>query len=132
MKRWGPRTVTRAVGWDMKRNDANSLSAFSEPSRIVHQYTAVPARREIVFRPHRHRIAWAGILMPSVDRVGRYFPLTLAVKIDDSQALPNLFINAAEWFGKLEQLALTALEDDFDLTEFDRSLQEQILACRIL
>jgi type VI secretion system protein ImpM len=71
--------------------------------------------------------AWAGILMPSVDRVGRYFPLTLAAKIDGSQALPNLFISAAKWFDKLEQLALTALEDDFDLAEFDRSLQEQIL-----
>ena len=71
--------------------------------------------------------AWAGILMPSVDRVGRYFPLTLAVKIDASQALPKLFITAAEWFDKLEQMALTALEDGFDLAEFDRSLQEQIL-----
>jgi type VI secretion system protein ImpM len=71
--------------------------------------------------------AWAGILMPSVDRVGRYFPLTLAAKIDGSQALPNLFISAAEWFDELEQLALTALEDNFDLAEFDRHLQKQIL-----
>ena len=71
--------------------------------------------------------AWAGILMPSVDRVGRYFPLTLAAKIEESQALPKLFISAAGWFDKLEQLALTALEDDFDLAEFDRKLQEQIL-----
>jgi type VI secretion system protein ImpM len=65
--------------------------------------------------------------MPSVDRVGRYFPLTLAAKIDGSQALPDLFISAAKWFEELEQLALTALEDDFDLSEFDRRLQKQIL-----
>ena len=44
--------------------------------------------------------ACAGILMPSVDRVGRYFPLTLATKIDASQSLPALFIGAADWFDR--------------------------------
>lgn len=35
--------------------------------------------------------AWAGVLMPSVDKVGRYYPLTLAVPVPEAQSLPFLF-----------------------------------------
>jgi len=71
--------------------------------------------------------ASAGILMPSVDKVGRYFPLTLAAILDEPEALPNLFVTAASWFDTLEHLALATLEDDVELDEFDRKLQEQLL-----
>jgi len=70
----------------------------------------------------------AGILMPSVDKVGRYFPLTLAVLIQQKDILPWLFFAGAEWFAKLERLALSVLEDEFDLDQFDRELQRQVLA----
>lgn len=69
--------------------------------------------------------AWAGVLMPSVDKVGRHFPLTLASPIADADDLPHLFAAKAGvvWFAELEKLALSALEDDFDLDAFDRRLQ---------
>ena len=68
--------------------------------------------------------AWAGILMPSVDKVGRYFPLTIAIPLADGAVLPMLFEGAKDWFGRIEQLALSCLEDDFDLNRFDATLQE--------
>ena len=34
--------------------------------------------------------AWAGVLMPSVDRVGRYFPLTLAAPLENDCSLMAL------------------------------------------
>lgn len=71
--------------------------------------------------------ACAGILMPSVDRVGRYFPLTLAALIQRKELLPRLFFIGSEWFCKLESLALSVLEDEFDLEQFDRDLQGHIL-----
>ena len=66
--------------------------------------------------------------MPSVDKVGRYYPLTLAAMLDDQAALPYLFVVAAAWFDALEQLALSALEDDVTLDDFDRKLQDQLLS----
>jgi type VI secretion system protein ImpM len=66
--------------------------------------------------------------MPSVDNVGRYFPLTLAVLIEQQTVLPRLFLSGAEWFEKLEALALSALEDNFDLEDFDGELQSLVLA----
>ena len=76
--------------------------------------------------------ASAGILMPSVDKVGRYFPLTLAAILNELEELPNLFVTAAAWFDTLEHLALSALEDDVKFDEFDRKLQEQLLPLPLL
>jgi len=63
--------------------------------------------------------AVAGILMPSVDKVGRYFPLTVACFFDGSHSLSNLFSLASSWFEQLEEVALTGLEGQVDLIEFD-------------
>lgn len=70
---------------------------------------------------------WAGILMPSVDKVGRYFPLVFAVELDRSLRLSSLLPKAAGWFEQLEQLALRALEENLDLPEIDRTLQAYTL-----
>lgn len=51
-----------------------------------------------------------GVLMPSVDRVGRRFPLTLMTEADG--AAPELHQRAAGLFEALEYIALDALEDD--------------------
>ena len=70
---------------------------------------------------------WMGVLMPSVDRVGRYFPLTLAIALNRDNGLAGLFVSAAEWFARLEHLALSCLEDGFDLDTFDKRLQQEAL-----
>lgn len=63
--------------------------------------------------------ATAGVLMPSVDSVGRYFPLTIAA--ETAGAVPfALAAEAAAWFQAAEDLALGCLEEPFDLEIFDR------------
>jgi type VI secretion system protein ImpM len=67
--------------------------------------------------------AWAGVLMPSVDRVGRHFPLTLAGAPSGAGVSPlALLEGAAAWYGRLETLAWSALADGFDLERFDAAL----------
>ncbi len=58
---------------------------------------------------------WMGIIMPSVDRVGRYFPLTIAVPISEQLHYPSLLSLSNNWYLELEKAALTALEDELDL-----------------
>lgn len=65
--------------------------------------------------------SWAGLLMPSVDRVGRYFPLTLACPLPASANLITL-LRMPQWFERAEELALSALEDGFNLEAFDTAL----------
>lgn len=71
--------------------------------------------------------AWAGVLMPSVDRAGRYFPLTLAAPIAPG-ASTLLTVTAAEhWFAELERLALWALEPEATLDAVEAHLARQPL-----
>jgi len=67
--------------------------------------------------------AWAGVLMPSVDRVGRHFPLTIAAGATSDGAILDWVGSGKEWFDQLEDLALSSLADGFVLDQFDAALQ---------
>lgn len=66
---------------------------------------------------------YAGVLLPSVDRVGRYFPLTAVAELPPEVAPVWFAEAAADWFEGLEQVCAAAVEDpDVDLNAFDESL----------
>lgn len=67
--------------------------------------------------------AWAGVLMPSVDRVGRCFPLTVAMALPPDAALLALPEQACGWYADMEQLALSSLDQGFTLERFDAALR---------
>lgn len=64
-----------------------------------------------------------GIVMPSVDKVGRYYPLTVAAIIEDSPQVPFLFMSRNVWFEQLEDVALMGLENTLDVDDFDQLIQ---------
>jgi type VI secretion system protein ImpM len=68
--------------------------------------------------------AWAGVLMPSVDKVNRHYPLTMAFSVADAEILAYLFGTKAGglWFGELEKLALSCL-DGLSVDSIDERLQ---------
>lgn len=65
-----------------------------------------------------------GILMPSVDAVGRYFPLTVVCALPESIRLLELPVRHDAWFAELEELALGALaaEDGSRVDAFEQAL----------
>ena len=63
-----------------------------------------------------------GVMMPSVDKVGRYFPLVLGVQLPGCLTPGTVFQTARAWFDGAEQLILTTLDDHFDLEAFDRAV----------
>lgn len=66
--------------------------------------------------------AWAGVLMPSVDAVGRYFPLTIAVPLRRDTNVVSLPTTARDWFEQAEILARSCLDDEFDFERFDEQV----------
>ncbi len=66
--------------------------------------------------------SWAGVLMPSVDRVGRHFPLTIAAAAPGGAAVMDCLASGQPWFDQLEALALSSLADGFVLDQFDAAL----------
>lgn len=63
--------------------------------------------------------AVVGVSMPSVDRVGRYFPLTVAQLIEPEQSLAALVSGPEDWFEHVEALLLATLEEGADFTQFE-------------
>ncbi|MFS2206972.1 type VI secretion system-associated protein TagF [Variovorax sp. Varisp36] len=69
--------------------------------------------------------AWIGVLMPSVDGVGRYFPFALAIELDASApgCLQGAALAAAlRWWAHATQAALEGLDGDLDALRFDAVL----------
>ncbi|MFP7675235.1 type VI secretion system-associated protein TagF [Marivita sp. S0852] len=53
-----------------------------------------------------------GVLMPSVDRVGRRFPLTLMTPIGDGASVVREHLVQGDAFQSMEDIALSVLDDD--------------------
>lgn len=69
-------------------------------------------------------VAYTGILMPSMDRVGRYYPLAITVPLEPTWPLLTLPATAEDWFRQAEQLALLGLDlDRLDLDDFSRQVE---------
>lgn len=68
--------------------------------------------------------AVAGVLMPSVDRVGRYFPLALASTLEDCANPPDV-LAASTWYDALEHAALGTLAEEATLD----TLEQRLAAC---
>jgi type VI secretion system protein ImpM len=70
--------------------------------------------------------AWAGIMAPSVDAVGRYFPLAVA------SALPSISLDvigtlgaAESWFDEIETIALSAIAPAADSAAIDTAIVQK-------
>ncbi len=65
-----------------------------------------------------------GVLMPSVDRVGRRFPLTLVAPVSNEGSAILTHFRTDQTFRQLEDIALAALEDDMTRDKLAGSLAE--------
>lgn len=107
-------------GW-LQRTIAASREALAE--RWLECFLSAPVWRFLVPAGMFSRSGWIGLIVPSVDRVGRYFPLTLAAPLqDDGLDTPATLAKALGWLDTLEALALEALAPDLDFEAFDRRL----------
>jgi len=68
--------------------------------------------------------AWAGVLMPSMDKVGRYFPMTIVHALTDVVSPICVAAQNNAWFEQVEDTLLAALDDEgLQLEDFDRVVQ---------
>ncbi len=67
---------------------------------------------------------WTGIMMPSVDRVWRYFPVSIVRRLP-VQTNPFEFLqNQDGWFSATEELALQALDGEIQIDDLMQQLNE--------
>ena len=106
--------------WDFWLQGAIAASKEELGESWLDYYLTSPIWRFVLSKNICSESTLGGVVMPSVDRVGRYFPLTLTIKLPDSFYPPSLVSKADDWFARAEALVLSALDSNqFDLEEFD-------------
>ena len=71
--------------------------------------------------------AWAGVLMPSVDRVGRYFPFSLVLPLATLPASVEDQRTLWAWLARLDDLAADALHEDWTVAPVEDALARMAL-----
>ncbi|MGE0384781.1 MAG: type VI secretion system-associated protein TagF [Gammaproteobacteria bacterium] len=110
--------------WDAWLQGAIAASRDQLGDDWLDAYLTSPIWRFVLSAAGSDECGWAGVLVPSVDRVGRNFPMTIAAPIE---ALANPFevANAnGGWFRRTEALLLDALDsEEVDLDAFDADVE---------
>lgn len=66
---------------------------------------------------------WAGLIVPSVDAVGRYFPLTVVSALPVSELDPvTTVVRAHNWYAEIEPVTQVALTPGAEIETFDAQL----------
>lgn len=65
---------------------------------------------------------WAGVIMPSVDRVGRFFPVSIVKPLASHQSAVNFLFSQQQWYQQIESYCLTALDGKMDVDGLDSSI----------
>jgi type VI secretion system protein ImpM len=96
--------------WDEFLREFLAASRTALGEQWLKTYLHGPIWRFIFEPAHLVSTSVTGVLMPSVDRVGRYFPFTVAAL---SPSVPAARMDDA-WFTRAEALSLETLDDAFD------------------
>lgn len=119
-------------GWDAWLQRAVSESREALGARWLECFLSAPVWRFVVPAGMFSKAGWIGILLPSVDRVGRYFPLTIAAPVhEDNLDVPSTLSKALPWLDSIDTVALEALAPELDLDAFDRRLAELPLPAEV-
>lgn len=73
---------------------------------------------------------WCGISLPSVDRVGRYFPFTLVARLPASAGAATINVTQSDWFDELEAIALRALDGQLVIDNLVEEINELNVSLR--
>jgi type VI secretion system protein ImpM len=113
--------------WDTWLGEGLAAQRETLGDTWLEAYLASPTWRFVLMPGTLERLdpqrALAGVLMPSVDRVGRYFPLTLVADLDPVPPSAAAIEALLGWLHRLEDVALDALQDDWTIDELEEALE---------
>jgi type VI secretion system protein ImpM len=121
--------VSWGFGPDLERRMQDWLQAGLQQVREVmgdgwdREFRAMQPWRFIVERNLWLPATLAGVLVPSLDRVGRSFPLIVLSQVPNFQAHPRQLYRDETWFTAAEGIAESSLRRDFDMAHFIETLK---------
>lgn len=109
--------------WDLWLQHGMAASREKMQKQWLEIYLTSPIWRFVLAPGVIGDTGWAGVWLPSVDKVGRHFPLTLACEVVGECRIYEWLRDAKSWYENLEDLALGSLEEGFKLELMDATLQ---------
>ena len=112
--------------WDAWLCQGLMAMQVDNPEGWLDSYLASPTWRFVLqpdFLPAPFdSTGWAGVVMPSVDRVGRYFPLSIMTPLPVMPDTTAAQVRLWSWLQSLEDAAIDALQSDWSIAELDAEL----------
>ena len=115
-RRLEPAVVAR---WDSWLAEGLDGLRQADPAGWLDAYLASPSWRFLLLPGVLDGRCWAGVLMPSVDRVGRYYPFSILQVLAPPPAQIEPLLR---WLHELDDLAADALHEDWDTERLDAAL----------
>lgn len=88
-----------------------------QPDNWLHNYLRSPIWRFLIQDEELGAATWCGIITPSVDVVGRYFPLTIAASLPRDASVVFSPSALSPWLHHAEETALQALTANLSIEE---------------
>jgi type VI secretion system protein ImpM len=111
--------------WDSWLRDCLAESRAALGERWLDVYLTSPAWRFVCAPGACGPAPVIGLMVPSVDRVGRFFPLTLVAELPDDVCLVAVAADSSRFFDSAERLLIETLaEDEIDFERFDERVVE--------
>jgi type VI secretion system protein ImpM len=109
--------------WDTWVRESLAASQAQLADRWLEAYLTSPVWRFALTSGLCGDAVYSGVLLPSVDRVGRYFPLTVVARWNAETSALAVACSQEKWLAAAEALALQALDSDsLDFEDFDRNV----------
>ena len=110
------------AGWDHWLQDCVAASKQTLRTDWLEVYLTAHIWRFLLLPGVVDEQTWAGVMMPSVDRVGRYFPLTVCTPLVAFETGAASLATLEPWLDSLETVARSALDPEIGVDSFDSNL----------
>jgi len=109
-------------GWDEWLQSGMAKARTELGAAWPARYLVAPVRRFWLAPGLLGDTSWAGVLMPSVDGVGRYFPLTIAAAVTGLDLAAVLA--AGPWFRAIDAAGRKVLDVNFSVDDLESELAQ--------
>ncbi|UTV99817.1 type VI secretion system-associated protein TagF [Marinomonas rhizomae] len=104
----------------------HSREKMSE-SQWLPAYLVSPIWRMVVPKNEQRTHEWVGVMVPSVDALGRYFPLFIVFETEfKSLTVEWLFKECTDLFKVMEEVAMSALQQQLNFSQLKRLLANKL------
>jgi type VI secretion system protein ImpM len=112
--------------WDDWLQQCLQASRAALDSDWMAHYLGAPVWRFVLLPGVIGTDAWAGVLLPSVDRVGRYFPLTVCARLPGCAPFGSSLAAIEHWLDELAACALLGLDAGSGHLRLEAALRELV------